>query len=112
MEAAGIPRCCGSGVGWWLQLRLDPWPGNLHMPWERSKKWQKDKKKTPKPKIQTVQRAGYQPVPMLLSPTVDGYVFGGVLEYFLPMQISSCLNKDVLLHHPLVKNSMGVPAVV
>ena len=21
---------CGSGVGWWLQLRLDPSPGNLH----------------------------------------------------------------------------------
>ena len=23
----------------------DPWPGNLHMPWEWPKKWQKDKKK-------------------------------------------------------------------
>ena len=22
-------------VGWWLQLRLDPEPGNLHMPQER-----------------------------------------------------------------------------
>ena len=26
-----IRRCCGSGVGWWLQLRWDPYPGNLHM---------------------------------------------------------------------------------
>ena len=23
-DAAQIPRCCGSGVGWWLQLRFDP----------------------------------------------------------------------------------------
>ena len=23
--------CCGCGVGRWLQLPLDPWPGNLHM---------------------------------------------------------------------------------
>ena len=23
-DAARIPRCCGSGVGRWLQLRLDP----------------------------------------------------------------------------------------
>ena len=38
-----IPRCCGSGVGQWLQLRLDPSPGNLHMPWQRPKKWQKKK---------------------------------------------------------------------
>ena len=25
------PSCCGSGVGRWLQLRLDPKPGNLHL---------------------------------------------------------------------------------
>ena len=26
-------RCyCGCGVDQQLQLRLDPWPGNLHMP--------------------------------------------------------------------------------
>ena len=30
-DVARIPSCCGSGVGRWLQLRLDPWPGNLHM---------------------------------------------------------------------------------
>ena len=24
-------RCCGWGVGQWLQLRFDPSPGNLHM---------------------------------------------------------------------------------
>ena len=23
-DMAGIPRCCGSGIGWWLQLHLDP----------------------------------------------------------------------------------------
>ena len=23
-DAALIPRCCGSGVGWWLQLRFNP----------------------------------------------------------------------------------------
>ena len=22
---------CGSGLGWWLQLRLYPWPGNFHI---------------------------------------------------------------------------------
>ena len=22
---------CGCGVGWWLQLWFDPYPGNLHM---------------------------------------------------------------------------------
>ena len=37
-DVARIPRCCGSGVGQWLQLRLDPWPGNLHTPWEQPKK--------------------------------------------------------------------------
>ena len=26
-----ILRCWGSDVGRWLQLRLDPLPGNLHM---------------------------------------------------------------------------------
>ena len=26
-----IPRCCGCGIVQWLQLWLDPWPGNLHM---------------------------------------------------------------------------------
>ena len=39
---ARIRRCCGSGIGRWLQLRLDPYPGTLHMLWERPKKWQKD----------------------------------------------------------------------
>ena len=42
----GSPYCCGCGVGRRrLQLRFDPWPGNLHMPRERPKKWQKEKKK-------------------------------------------------------------------
>ena len=27
-----------------LQLRFDPWPGNLHVPQKRPKKWQKDQK--------------------------------------------------------------------
>ena len=45
---AQIPRFCGCGVGWWLQLLFDPSPGNLHMPREWSKKWQKDKKKKKK----------------------------------------------------------------
>ena len=31
-----------------LQLRLDPQPDNLHMPWEQPKKWQKDQKKKKK----------------------------------------------------------------
>ena len=29
------PSCCGCGGGRRLQLQLDPWPGNLHMLWER-----------------------------------------------------------------------------
>ena len=28
-DAAQILSCCGSGVGQWLQLQLDPQPGNL-----------------------------------------------------------------------------------
>ena len=44
----GSPSCCGSGVGQQLQLRFDPWPGNLHVLWEQLKKWQKDQKKKKK----------------------------------------------------------------
>ena len=44
----GSRLCCGAGVGQQLQLRLDPLPGNLHMPQERPWKWQKDKKKKKK----------------------------------------------------------------
>jgi len=46
----GSLRCCGSGGGWRLQLLLDPWPGSLHVPWERPKRWQKDKKEKEKKK--------------------------------------------------------------
>ena len=28
-DVAQIPRGCGCGVGWQLQLQFDPWPGNL-----------------------------------------------------------------------------------
>jgi len=31
-DVAQIQCCCGPGIGWQLQLGLDPWPGNLHMP--------------------------------------------------------------------------------
>ena len=30
---ARIPSCCVFGIGQRLQLRLDLYPGNLHMPW-------------------------------------------------------------------------------
>ena len=40
-----IPRCCGSGVGWQLQPRFNPKPGNPQMPGERPKKWQKKRQK-------------------------------------------------------------------
>ena len=46
---AGIPRCCGSGLGQQLQLRFNPQPGNLHMLHEQPKeiaKRQKNKKST------------------------------------------------------------------
>ena len=43
-DAARILRWCGSGVGWRLQLQLDPLLGNLHMPREWLDKRQKDKK--------------------------------------------------------------------
>ena len=33
-DKARILRCCDSGVGWRLQLRLDSWPGNIHVPQE------------------------------------------------------------------------------
>ena len=44
-DAARIWRCSGSGEGWQLQLRLDPQPGNLHMPrvWPYEEKRQKNK---------------------------------------------------------------------
>ena len=51
-DVARIQCCCGSGAGWWLQLRLDPWPGNLHMPQEQPKKWQKNQKKKKKKSLQ------------------------------------------------------------
>ena len=46
-DAARIWHCCGSGVGRQQQLRLDPWPGTLHMPWVQplKKRRQKTKKK-------------------------------------------------------------------
>ena len=31
-DVAQLWRCCGSGVDQRLQLRFNPWPGNLHMP--------------------------------------------------------------------------------
>ena len=45
---ARIPRCCGSGVGRRLQLRLDPQPGNLHMLQQRPKEIAKRQKKKKK----------------------------------------------------------------
>ena len=51
LSGSRIRHCCVSGVGQQLQLQLDPWPGNLHMPQERPKKWPKDKKKKRKEKV-------------------------------------------------------------
>ena len=34
-DPAHIWHCCGSGIGQQQQFGLDPWPGNLHMPWVR-----------------------------------------------------------------------------
>ena len=34
-DLAQILCSCGSGIGWWLWLRLDLWPGNVH----KSKVW-------------------------------------------------------------------------
>ena len=49
-DPALIWRCssCAYGVGWWLQLRFDPQPGNLHVPQARlsKKKEKKGKYKT------------------------------------------------------------------
>ena len=33
VDAAQIWHGCGCGIGWWLQLRLDLQPGNLHVLW-------------------------------------------------------------------------------
>ena len=44
-DTAWILRCCGSGIGWQLWLRLDPWCGNLHVLLELEKTKQKKKKK-------------------------------------------------------------------
>ena len=37
---AQIWCCCGWGVGWQLQLRFDPWSGNVHVPqvWPKKEK--------------------------------------------------------------------------
>ena len=32
------PTLGGPGMGWWLQLRMDPQPGNLHMQRVRAEK--------------------------------------------------------------------------
>ena len=34
-DMARILSCCDRGVGRWLQLRFNPWPGNPHMLRER-----------------------------------------------------------------------------
>ena len=38
LTGLGIQHCCGYGVGQQLQLRFDPWAGNLHMPQVTKKK--------------------------------------------------------------------------
>ena len=47
-DAARIPHCCGSGIGRWLQLWLDPYAENLHMPREAALEKAKSKKKNNK----------------------------------------------------------------
>ena len=49
--SCGVGRSSGSDPAllwlwcrWGLQLRFDPEPGNLHMPLERPKTWQKENK--------------------------------------------------------------------
>ena len=32
-DVAQAWHCCGYGAGWQLQLGLDPYPWNFHMPW-------------------------------------------------------------------------------
>ena len=46
----GLAHCCGSGVGWQVQLRLDPLPGNLgwEPPYALSVALQKTKDKNTK----------------------------------------------------------------
>ena len=41
-DVAWIPHCCGCGVGQWIQIQLDPQPGNLHMPQVQLSKGQKN----------------------------------------------------------------------
>ena len=43
-----IPSCCGCHVGQQLQLQLDPWPGNFHVPRGWPYKDQKEKKERKK----------------------------------------------------------------
>ena len=47
-DVARIPSCCGCGVGRWLQLWFNRWPGNLHMLRERPKNMAKKQKQTNK----------------------------------------------------------------
>ena len=54
-DTAWILCCCG--VGWQLQLRIDRYTGNLHMPWVRPWKRQKDKQTKHPNMIATAQVA-------------------------------------------------------
>ena len=74
-----IQRCCGCGIGRRLQLRLDPWPGNLHVLWEWPKKWQKDQKKG---KITTTKTLGCHntfPLSFCLEHRSDVWSYEGVM---------------------------------
>ena len=65
------------GVGQWLQLRLDPEPGNLHMPWEAApEKAKRDKKerKTVNPRY-------------LPGPTIDIKILPHSSPIVSPLQI-------------------------
>ena len=68
-DVAGIPHCCGCGVGWQLQLRFDPYLGNLHMSRVQPQKkdiWHKYRKMDSVPMIKLLFLNSKPPFSILL----------------------------------------------
>ena len=60
-----IWRCCGYGVGQWLHLRLDPYPGNLHMSQVQPPKRKRQKNKKHRRTWSSAQRGSCSTSPGL-----------------------------------------------
>ena len=102
-DTARIWRCCGCGVGRRLQLRLDPQPGNLHMPPVRPSKRQKRQvqKSETNYTYSIYLRSGVLNTPLKkVEPEFDqasecfrDFLFSGYLLNLLPSPLGSGIQK-------------------